>query len=867
MEPIIDKLNDVCLQRIFKFLHLRDLSNMAQVCKRFKLNAEEVFKASNTNLDILQLIEDDDEFHSEWFMIRSLSESFLKMTEQLLLNFGPFIQTLSLTGTGEKDGMDENRLLMLVNRYCTTLKELTLDGMGRSDEFSTDLLPMFARLEKLTVSTVDVCDSFVAIFSDCRDLLYLNVSGVPATMWMEHKFPKLETLDIHDNWEFETTGYESFLKSHDNLRTLRYRNSFIVSEDFAVISKYLLKLETFHCIFEEMYDYDDDEVEVDVIHENIVQLSKLKSLTNLTFMCEESAMKLLVNAFGKENSRIEHFEIVDCRIDSELIVGLCKLQSLKTLKLTECRMDVETLNALTEHLNGLDQIIIKDTKENDLAEHMDKLSQNVCVVNTPEELIRKRPNQRSADILNNLNDDCLMQIFELLPLPDLCNVAEVCQQFLQNAKTVFQLHHTVFNTKQISKSGEYTDMKVAEQLFRNFGFYIKELIVKGTCVRNTIEVETMLYLANKYCVSIDFQSLTLERVNIKGPMRWIFPLLSLFYKLQKLELHACRLDKEFGRFLSFCQIPTIQVFSNYGSTDWMNHTFWYLRNLTLIELWQSESAMKEFIKLNGHLQSLVIHESFLSSKIFKTVARRMPEIRQFCFAGKNLRDRKIRKNVLHLAKCKSLTSLKLNCGAFSVKHLIDEFIKETIPIAELNISFGTVDMELVEKLADLKSLKSLALRRTKMNNVSLVDLVKKLPELNELHIDIKDIDVKGIVKMLPFAQNLSKLSIGCERSNVQIGIVDYRSILYIVQGRGKAVQLRIKIESESRNLFVPFNLLQENSYWVKIDNEITPNLRSVMSDSESESELLDSDSSSADESDDDSVMSVVEDTDVEPMEQ
>lgn len=59
-----------------------------------------------------------------------------------------------------------------------------------------------------------------------------------------------------------------------------------------------------------------------------------------------------------------------------------------------------------------------------------------------------------------------------------------------------------------------------------------------------------------------------------------------------------------------------------------------------------------------------------------------------------------------------------------------------------------------------------------MKNASLVDLVKKLPELNDLKIDIECIDVKGIVKMLPYTYNLSKLSIGSERSNVQIGIVD-----------------------------------------------------------------------------------------------
>lgn len=840
MAPILDKLDDVCLQKVFSFLHLSELPLTAGVCKKFKRNAEEAFKSKYTNLDLLKLIEGNQDYHQEWYTVRWLSEEFLKSAEQLFVNFGSFIEELTLTGIGDKNGMDENELLMLAKANCPTLKRLTLNDIGNDDKFSAELVHLFAGVEELTVSTSDVCDSFVDIFSDCHELKCLNVSYVPSPMWINHKFPKLETLNILDSLQFDSTDFESFLKTHESLRTLRYHDYWMGSDIFAVISKCSPKLETFCCKFEEMMDYDDDEVDENIVNENILQLATLSSLKNLTFMSKESAMKLLVDAL--ENSLIEHLEIVDCPIGCEMIVGISKLQSLKTLKLTQCEIAAETL--IAGKLPLADNVTVR-------------------IVNSPTKLARQLPDQQSADILTILNDDCLMQIFELLPLPDLCNVADVCQRFLQNCQTIFQMRHTVFETNQIAKLAEYglkyTDMQVAEKLFRNFGFFIQNLTLKGGCLKSTKDEETMLYLATKYCISTSFETLTLDRISIKGPMRWILPLFPMFYSISKLELYACRLDKDFGKFLSVCQIPTIHVLSIYGSGEWMTHTFWHLQTLVLIEIFQPEAAMNEFIKLNGHIQSLVIHQSNLSSKIFKTVAHHMPNLRQFCFAGKNPSDRRTGKNVLHLVRLKSLTSLRLNCASFSVKHLLDELAKETIPITELYISFGTVDMELVDRLVNLRSLTNLALRRNKMNEVTLVDLVKKLPGLNELYIDIIGIDVKGIVKMLPYAQNLSKLSIGSERAYVQIGVVEYQSILEIVKGREKARKLCITIESEHRQVFVPAKLQQENSYWVKLENDIIENLRSDMSDSESDAELSDNGTSSdeeSDESDEESGVSV-----------
>lgn len=119
----------------------------------------------------------------------------------------------------------------------------------------------------------------------------------------------------------------------------------------------------------------------------------------------------------------------------------------------------------------------------------------------------------------------------------------------------------------------------------------------------------------------------------------------------------------------------------------------------------------------------------------------------------------------------------------------------------------------------------------------MIDLTKQLPMLNELEIDIDGIGVSDIIRMLPFATNLCTLTIGSVKSNVQMNIEDYKSIVRIVKNRGNATKLCITITSESRQLLVPKSVLQENQYWLHIENKIQVN----RADTDSESDDSDSD--------------------------
>lgn len=128
-----------------------------------------------------------------------------------------------------------------------------------------------------------------------------------------------------------------------------------------------------------------------------------------------------------------------------------------------------------------------------------------------------------------------------------------------------------------------------------------------------------------------------------------------------------------------------------------------------------------------------MHNNF-SSQIYRIVAKHCPELQALYFSEKCPKDERVRKNVLHLTKLKNLTRLKLNCSWFSLCPLIDEFSKASTRLTELNFNFdfGTVDMQLLVKLSNLKSSSVLqfGIKRRVTN-----DIVMKLPDLVELDID------------------------------------------------------------------------------------------------------------------------------------
>lgn len=148
---ILNVLNDDCLQEIFRNLSLFDLCSVANVCKKFKQNAEEIFtlKFSNSMVTL-------DELH---------------VAEHILRSFGTKIKSLSLNAP------HKNALLLMLITYCSgskcQLERLDISGYEHSDLklWFKMLPPIFQRLKYLK------CYANDKILKICRDLHHLEING------------------------------------------------------------------------------------------------------------------------------------------------------------------------------------------------------------------------------------------------------------------------------------------------------------------------------------------------------------------------------------------------------------------------------------------------------------------------------------------------------------------------------------------------------------------------------------------------------------------------------------------------------------------------------------------------------------------
>lgn len=141
--------------------------------------------------------------------------------------------------------------------------------------------------------------------------------------------------------------------------------------------------------------------------------------------------------------------------------------------------------------------------------------------------------------LQELNDDCLIEIFSKMRLLHLCDVRKVCQRFKVLVDYAFVQKHN--HTIDVSNYIHYTDHQIT-LLFKNFGSLIRHLIIKWP-------TNSILYqrLMNAHCPNIE--TLKLSSVDMTPYDLWT----STFNKLHSLSVIECRTSKSsIYRLLSRC---------------------------------------------------------------------------------------------------------------------------------------------------------------------------------------------------------------------------------------------------------------------------------------------------------------------------
>lgn len=135
----------------------------------------------------------------------------------------------------------------------------------------------------------------------------------------------------------------------------------------------------------------------------------------------------------------------------------------------------------------------------------------------------------------DLNDDCLMAIFRLLPLPDLIAASDTSKRFQKISTFVFARNFKIIDLNAPDEHNHALTKHQTARLLQNFGFLISDLRFKQTPFLNEIETQKIFMMIVENCGGT-LKSLTFHSIYVDLSLPAIQ---SLFGSLKS---YSCRID-------------------------------------------------------------------------------------------------------------------------------------------------------------------------------------------------------------------------------------------------------------------------------------------------------------------------------------
>lgn len=216
-------MNDDRLLEVLSHLDLPDLCAVADVCSRFRENANVTFVHSTYNhFNLPYGVE------REW---DGDSCNLLLLISQVLRLFGRYIDTIVASCWVRKLPPNyQRRIIELLVQYCSGfLKELTLPGTLEltdvlSEEITFEMRPLLKSLQALSICRASKLLRKMLPFW-CTELRRLKIINVPAenidgNIWRFHGLEKLVWLSLYLIHDLTNDDVREVLKSNPELKTI-----------------------------------------------------------------------------------------------------------------------------------------------------------------------------------------------------------------------------------------------------------------------------------------------------------------------------------------------------------------------------------------------------------------------------------------------------------------------------------------------------------------------------------------------------------------------------------------------------------------------------------------------------------------------
>lgn len=329
---ILNALDDRCLHKILSNLSLVDLTNAANVCVRFNLQARTVFSTKYQRLDLIEYAIEK---------AKNIIQTFGSLAHSIDIKAFPESVTDYGDGNIIFDPKDYSEILSMIDSCCTpVLRELKLIEYDFEDTHYNEKLhgSAFNTLEKLIFQNCQLTSNVKSLLALCHELKSLEFNKC---CWSYEdvcvlKYEKLEELRLVKKTEFDDRTLKRFVILNPNLKKLSFvelgERDISVSKTLQSIAENLpnlLELEFEQCT------YSND------FAKSLRHFPKLTSLKVLKMDLTTITVKQLCDVLTSNDTPIEYLRLNFGKIDKHAIESISQMKKLKILKFygTDCTDD------------------------------------------------------------------------------------------------------------------------------------------------------------------------------------------------------------------------------------------------------------------------------------------------------------------------------------------------------------------------------------------------------------------------------------------------------------------------------------------------------------------------------------------------
>lgn len=342
----LTELNTDCLLKVFDYLKLLDLYTMSETNLEMKSVALLHFRLKYKRFNFYPLIEH--------------GPIQIDVIKRLLSTFGHLIVSMNVSrGIFDAHQSVPIALLVSIGHYChTNLKALILEefDLGPKAIFGTHHL--FRYLEKLELIDCNFNEMFWLVVEDLKSLKLIRSD----CNWENVRKNSLSfnTLNLEeaqfDKVKIPTATMYRFLFESPFLQRLSIVNCDVSSRICRAIGQLV------HLKELEFQRYQRQNMQ-QIFQDDIKELASLKQLKVLKLDCNRSSVLRLFDEFIANGCDIEHLELAQGLIDDCTVQSICKLSSIKVLKLNEMTgLDESHVVQMVQELQLLQALHIKTRK-------------------------------------------------------------------------------------------------------------------------------------------------------------------------------------------------------------------------------------------------------------------------------------------------------------------------------------------------------------------------------------------------------------------------------------------------------------------------------------------------------------------------